>query len=168
MAEAVGERRPRALGRPHTVQEGGAHARCRAAPGRAGDGAAGSQPGAVQQDPRPVASSAPPRLAENPWSGREKAEPLADLVAPLARGLPKMQEAATAAYSEPSSSYGSRTPTYDKLGELQSEEFDEIDPRDEQLRNDPAFQRAGDQSAADQRKAVRDRSFWKRIRNPTR
>lgn len=109
-----------------------------------------------------------------------------DLVGPLTRGLEKIHDHGNGqGHSE--SAYQT-TPGYDKLGEFVdsssppsvSDEFDEIDPRDEQLRDDPGFQKAGDlagmsgssmgmgmgrggSNATDPRRG-REKSFWKRLR----
>ncbi|KAJ9154905.1 Homeobox protein EgHBX4 [Pleurostoma richardsiae] len=100
----------------------------------------------------------------------------APLVEPLSRGLEKMQEASAggrfpgslAGYSFPEE----KGAAAGKLEGRSSEDFDEIDPKAPQLRNDPAFQRAGaaaklaDEatSAAGDKKRSRERPFWKRLR----
>ncbi len=110
--------------------------------------------------PRP---QPPERLWESGSRPRkDMAEPLPDLVAPLSRGLDKMHEAA---YSDPGPGYGPNPLGYDKLGEPLPDEFDEIDPRDELLRNDPAFQKAGDQGADLRKASSRERPFWRRLRS---
>lgn len=107
-----------------------------------------------------------------------------DLVGPLTRGLEKIH-----GRDHGDSTYHTTTPGYDKLGEFTgdmpssssppsvSDDFDDIDPRDEQLRDDPSFQKAGDlatssmgmglgrggSNAADPRRG-REKSFWKRLR----
>ncbi len=102
-----------------------------------------------------------------------------DLVGPLSRGLEKMQEG---------SSTFNKSLSYDKLGEIEGaaaqpvpldEDYDDIDPRDEQLRDDALFLKAGDlgdgaggaagigrgrgPGANDPRRG-REKPFWKRLR----
>jgi len=100
-------------------------------------------------------------------------EPMPGLVAPLVRGLEKMQHGASYADARgdtPARSPGA--PAYDKLGDLAAEEFDDIDPsRDEQLRDDPAFQKAGEAPGgrkpgpATPGAGPKERPFWKRLRS---
>ncbi|OAA65741.1 homeobox domain containing protein [Niveomyces insectorum RCEF 264] len=101
-------------------------------------------------------------------------EPRAELVEPLARGLEKLQGKPT---------HGNE-PGYDKLAEFGdaspspsvSDDFDEIDSRDEQLHDDPVFLKASDlEEAGNSRmgrgvvsnsdpRRTRERPFWKRLR----
>ncbi|EFX02681.1 homeobox domain containing protein [Grosmannia clavigera kw1407] len=92
-----------------------------------------------------------------------------DLAEPLSRGLRKMQG---------HQSYKGMPAAYDKLGELAdataasgSDDFDEIDPREEQFQDDPAFLKAGDlggmgmgRGDSMESRRGRERSFWKRLR----
>ena len=72
----------------------------------------------------------------------------APFVEGLVNGLEKMREAAAAGYADdgqalpPAAKEGYGHVTADKL-DFHSDEYDEIDPKSEGLKNDPAFQRAG-------------------------
>jgi len=103
-------------------------------------------------------------------------QPLPGLVAPLARGLEKMQhEAAYLDGRRAPPPRGTSAPLYDKLGDLAGYEFDDVDPsRDEQLRDDAAFQRVGEAAdpkrtgsaaAATAAAGPKERPFWKRLRS---
>ncbi|KJR85863.1 homeobox domain containing protein [Sporothrix schenckii 1099-18] len=110
-----------------------------------------------------------------------------ELVGPLTRGLEKMHSH-DQSYLGHSDSPHQVTPGYDKLGELTetssrpsaSDEFEEMDPRDDLLRDSPGFPKAGHHAglggssndvgtgrggsnAADLPRS-REKSFWKRLR----
>lgn len=115
---------------------------------------------------RPIALKSLPPVVTSSHTAKD---PRADLVEPLSRGLRKMQ----------GQSYKTISHAYDKLGEpvdasaaSGSEDFDEIDPREEQFQDDPAFLKAGDLGGMGRGRGSsnlelrrgRERSFWKRLR----
>jgi hypothetical protein len=113
--------------------------------------------------------------SDTKWSDNDSAfDAKAGMVSHLDRGLDKMREAGGLASSYPTSQEGPPMPrkgSYtDKLGERvdqQSDDFDEIDPKGEGLRNDPGFQQAGARYDAGGDAAGRRgrRPLWGRLRS---
>lgn len=107
-------------------------------------------------------------------------EPRAELVEPFSRGLEKMQGQGSGPGQASYKGAGSGYDKYDKLGELAdgsasaSDDFDDMDARDEYLQDEGGFLRAGDLggmgrgggggSSSTEGRRGRERSFWKRIR----
>ncbi len=113
-----------------------------------------------------------PAALDSNWNDAGSFDMKAPLVGHLDRGLDKMREAGGFSTPQDQSSRKGKETYTDKLGDRvarYSDDFDEIDPKGEGLKNDPAFQQAGakqdtSSEATDDHKKKGRRPLWGRLR----